>query len=263
MSLAPEPVLLDISPEGVAVVTINRPARKNAVDGFTLQALKDTFETLKGADHVRIVFLRGAHEFFCAGADIATFQDLAQRPREDAEEYGLLTARTVKALHDLPHFTVALVEGGANGLGAAFVCACDWAVMRADAQIRVTGVRLGIAPTVVAPVLISALGARQARALMASAALIDAETALRIGLAQEIAEDQDALESAIKRLSGLALENAPGAVAAVKNYMRNEDAMEESALRHAARAFGASLTSDEAREGLAAQSEKRAPGWDR
>lgn len=263
MSLAPEPILLDISPEGVAVVTINRPAKKNAVDAFTLQALKDAFETLKGADHVRIVFLRGAHEFFCAGADISTFQDLAQRPREDAEEYGLLTARTLKALHDLPQFTVALVEGQANGLGAALACACDWIVMRADAVMRVTGVRLGIAPTVVAPVLISALGVRQARALMASAAPVDAETALRTGLAQEIAETPADLDSAIKRLSGLAIENAPGAVAAVKIYMRNEDAIDDSVLKHAAKAFGASLTSDEAREGLAAQREKRAPEWDR
>lgn len=263
MSLAPEPILLDISPDGVAIVTLNRPTKKNAIDAFALEKLSDSFETLKGADHVRIVFLRGAHEFFCAGADIATFQDLAQRPREDAEAYGLLTARTVKALHDLPQFTVALVEGQANGLGVALACACDWTVMRRDAQMRVTGVRLGIAPTVVAPILISALGARQARALIASAAPIDADGALRIGLAQELVATSADLESALKRLSGLALENAPSAVAAVKKFSHDTESMSDSALRHAARAFGASLTSDEAREGLAALSEKRAPEWDR
>jgi methylglutaconyl-CoA hydratase len=261
MSLAPEPVLLDISPEGVAVVTINRPAKKNAVDAFTLQKLKDTFETLKGADHVRIVFLRGAHEFFCAGGDIATFQDLAQRPLEDAQDYGLLTARTVKALHDLPQFTVALVEGQANGLGAAFVCASDWAVMRADAQIRVTGVRLGIAPTVVAPFLVAAVGPRTARTLIASAAPLDAQGALRIGLAQEIAETRDDLESAMKRLANHAAENAPGAVAAVKKQMQRMEGLEDSALKHAAHIFAQTLTSNEAREGLAAQSEKRSPEW--
>jgi enoyl-CoA hydratase/carnithine racemase len=82
-------------------------------------------------------------------------------------------------------------------------------------------------------------------------------------LVQEIADTREDLEGALKRLSGLALENAPEAVAAVKNHMQRMDALEDSALKHAARVFGQTLTSDEAREGLAAQSEKRAPAWDK
>jgi methylglutaconyl-CoA hydratase len=162
----------------------------------------------------------------------------------------------------LPQFTVALVEGQANGLGVALMCACDWVVVRAGAQMRASGVRLGIAPTVVAPFLVAALGQRMARTLIASAAMLDAEGALRIGLAQEIAQTREDLEGAMKRLSGLAIENAPGAVAAVKKHMQRMDALEESALKAAARVFGQTLTSEEAREGLAAQSEKRAPSWD-
>ena len=64
------PVILDASPSGVAVVMINRPAKKNAFDAATISALRETFETLHSADHVRVVFLRGAGGAFCAGADL-------------------------------------------------------------------------------------------------------------------------------------------------------------------------------------------------
>ena len=58
MSTSPDPVLLDVSPEGIAVVTLNRPEKRNAFDELMIGGLRETFETLKGADHVRAVFLR-------------------------------------------------------------------------------------------------------------------------------------------------------------------------------------------------------------
>jgi methylglutaconyl-CoA hydratase len=64
MSERPEPVLLDVSPEGVAVILLNRPAKNNAIDELLIAGLADALETLKGADHVRVVFLRGAGDNF-------------------------------------------------------------------------------------------------------------------------------------------------------------------------------------------------------
>ena len=70
MTLAPDPVVLEISPEGVAVVMLDRPSRRNALDELTIAQLSEAFDTLAKADHVRIVILKGAGEAFCAGADI-------------------------------------------------------------------------------------------------------------------------------------------------------------------------------------------------
>ncbi|MGE0829784.1 MAG: enoyl-CoA hydratase/isomerase family protein, partial [Hyphomonadaceae bacterium] len=70
MSLAPEPAILDVSPEGVAVVLFNRPAKKNAFDELMIAALQEAFETLRGADHVRVVFIKGQGGAFSAGADL-------------------------------------------------------------------------------------------------------------------------------------------------------------------------------------------------
>ena len=86
------PVILDASPSGVAVVMINRPAKKNAFDAATISALRETFETLHSADHVRVVFLRGAGGAFCAGADLGWMADAAgwseQENVDDARQLG-------------------------------------------------------------------------------------------------------------------------------------------------------------------------------
>ena len=110
MSISPDPVLLDVSPEGIAVVTLNRPEKRNAFDELMIGGLRETFETLKGADHVRVVFLRGAGESFCAGADIDWMQRAAAYTEEDNETDALLLARMLQHLHELPQLQWAAAQ---------------------------------------------------------------------------------------------------------------------------------------------------------
>ncbi len=276
MSLAPDPVVLDVSPEGVAVVLVSRAAKRNAYDEHVLAGLAEAFETLKGADHVRIVFLRGKGADFSAGADIAMMRRQSERLREDNEADALALARLLKAWRDLPQFTCALVSGAAIGASLGFVAAADWAVACDDAKFRFPEVRLGLAPTAVAPYIIEALGARTARGLFASAHAFGAEEALRLGLINERVADEAGLEAAVKRLAGLAFESAPGAVAAAKAIVRDivDDAartrapalpahiVDEHLMKDLARRSAQARSSEEAREGLAAFLEKRAASWD-
>jgi 1,4-dihydroxy-2-naphthoyl-CoA synthase len=97
MSLAPDPVLLDVSAEGVAVVTLNVPEKRNAFDELVIANLTEHFETLKGADHVRVVFLRGAGESFCAGADIEWMRRQGERDREENEADALSTSTNCRS----------------------------------------------------------------------------------------------------------------------------------------------------------------------
>ncbi len=265
MTLAPDPVVLDVSPEGVAVVLINRPAKRNAFDELVIAGLKDAFETLKGADHVRIVFLKGAGDTFSAGADLDWMRRQGERSTHDNEVDALDLARMLKALHDLPHFTVALVDGAAMGGGAGLVAAADWAVATARAQFRFSEVRLGLTPATISPYVVEAIGARHARALFASALPFDAAAALRFGLIHEIVEDASGLDGAMKRLGGLAFENAPGAVADAKRLVAAvaHREIDESVLKDTAKRIAARRASPEGREGLAAFLERRKPSWDR
>lgn len=264
MALAPEPAVLDVSPSGVAVVTLNRPEQRNAFDELTMSALAEHFETLKGADHVRIVFLRGAGEAFSWGDDIAWLRRAAAHSPAENEADALALARLLRRFHDLPQLTVALVHGAAMGSAVGLVAAADWAIATTDTRFRFPEVRLGLTPGVIAPYVIEAMGARATRGLFASALPFDAKDALRYGLVNELAADAAGLDSAMKRFAGLAMEDAPGAIAEAKALVRlavehrSEDALAKEVAKRTARR----MASQELREGVAALLEKRRPEWD-
>jgi len=263
MSLAPDPIVFDVSPEGVAVVLLDRPAKRNAFDEEVISRLADTFETLKGADHVRVVFVRGKGETFCAGADIDWMRRQGERAREDNEADALEMARMFTHLHNLPQLTVALIDGACMGGGIGLVAACDWAVATKAAKFRFSEVRLGLTPATISPFVIEAIGPRRARGLFASGMPFDADAALRYGLIDEVVDNGEGLDSAMARLANFASENAPGAVADAKALVRYvaSHAGDDKLAHETAKRIAARRASAEGREGLAAFLERRAPEW--
>jgi methylglutaconyl-CoA hydratase len=228
-----------------------------------IAALSEHFETLKGADHVRAVFIRGSGETFCAGADIDWMRRGGERTEEDNEADALSLARMLKHLHDLPQLTVALVHGAAMGGGAGLVAACDVAVAVKDAKFRFSEVRLGLTPATISPYVVEAIGPRMARALFASAEGFDGAYAEKIGLAQYTVDDEASLTSMMEQLAVLALAAAPGAVADSKALVRHVAGhdIDDHLLKETARRIAKRRASSEGREGLAAFLEKRKPEW--
>lgn len=263
MTLAPDPVLLEVSPEGVALVTLNKPEKRNAFDELMIANLAEHFETLKGADHVRIVFIRGAGESFCAGADIDWMRRGGERTIEDNEADALGLARMLRHLHELPQLTVAVAQGAAMGGGAGLLAACDVAIALRDTKIRFSEVRLGLTPATIAPFVVEAIGVRQAKALFASAESFDGEYAEKIGLVQYTAEDEAGLAQLMEHLSDLALAAAPDAVADAKALVRfvAQHKIDDTLSRETARRIAHRRASPEGKEGLAAFLEKRKPEW--
>jgi methylglutaconyl-CoA hydratase len=274
MSLEPDPVLLNVSTAGIAVLTLNRPAKRNAFDELMIANLSEHFETLKGADHVRAIFIRGAGESFCAGADIEWMKRGGERTEADNEADALALARMLKHLYDLPQLTVALVHGAAMGGGAGIVAACDVAVAAKDAKFRFSEVRLGLTPATISPYVVAAIGPRWAKALFATGESFDGAYAERVGLVQYTVEDQAGINAMMEHLSGLAMGAAPGAVADAKALVRFlvDDAtrprtltaghvIDEHVIKETARRIAKRRASSEGREGLAAFLEKRNPEW--
>jgi methylglutaconyl-CoA hydratase len=257
------PVLLDISAQGVAMVTLNRPLRKNAFDEAMIDALSEVFETLRVADGVRIVYLKGAGTTFCAGADLAWMERQARHDMAENEADAFALATMLNRLHNLPQFTVALVQGGAFGGGAGLIAACDYAVAIESAKFCFSEVRLGLTPATISPYVIEAIGARQARALFATAMPFDAKRAFELGLVQELAVDMDDLAKREERLADLAFTAAPGAIADAKQLVRDVTGREiDGHLLHTtAKAIAQRRSSAEGKEGLAAFLEKRTPEW--
>lgn len=261
--MSTDPVLLDVSPEGIAVVTLNRPDKRNAFDELMISGLSDTFETLKGADHVRVVFLRGQGDAFCAGADLDWMRRAAEFTEQGNETDALALSRMLRHLQELPQLTVAVVHGAAMGGGAGLVAACDVAVAVKSTKFRFSEVRLGLTPATISPYVVEAIGARWAKALFATAEGFDGTFAERIGLVQYTVEDEAALRPMMEHLSDLAMAAAPGAVRDAKALVRFVDShkIDDGLAKETARRIAARRTSAEGREGLAAFLEKRKPEW--
>lgn len=256
-------VKLAATPEGVATVTLNRPAKKNAFNAEVIAALHEAFETLQGAEGVRLVLLRGAGDAFSAGADLEWMRSAVDWSESDNREDAMALAQMLKALHDLPQLTVALVDGPAFGGGAGLVAACDLAVATERSTFAFSEVKLGLTPATISPYVVAALGPRNAKVLFATGRVFGAVDAQRWGLVQDVVPDAAAFEDLVAGLGEAMLACAPGAVGDAKALVDDvygqeidHGLMEETAKRIARR-----RTSEEGQDGVRAFLERRKPSW--
>lgn len=258
-----ELVRIDSTTDGVVFVTINRPEKRNAFDAATIAALYEAFETLQGADHVRVVFVRGAGGTFSAGADLAWMRDAADWSEGDNRDDAMGLAKMLKALHEVPALTVAIVEGAAMGGGAGIVAACDMAVAVKGTRFAFSEVKLGLIPATIAPYVVEAVGARTARALFMTADLFDAEAALKFGLIGHVLDSADQIDGFVTAFADAMKACAPGAVGDAKRLVHHVAGhrLDGGLMEDTARRIARARVSPEGQEGVRAFLEKRKPNW--
>ncbi|MDB5432812.1 MAG: enoyl-CoA hydratase/isomerase family protein [Caulobacter sp.] len=256
-------VLIEATPEGAVTVTINRPAKKNAFDPTVIGALHEAFETLQNQEHVRVVFLTGAGDAFSAGADLEWMKSSVDYTEDENRADALHLAKMLKALHDIPALTVALVDGPAFGGGAGLVAACDMAVATEGSKFAFSEVRLGLTPATISPYVVAAIGPRNAKLLFATARIFGAEDAQVMGLVNEVVPDAATLAVVKEALSKGMLDCAPGAVGDAKRLVDDVAGREidNDLLHETARRIAARRISEEGQEGVRAFLERRKPSW--
>ncbi len=255
-------VQIDSTTDGIVFITINRPEKKNAFDAATIAALHETFETLHGADRVRAVFIRGAGGTFSAGADLNWMRDAAGWSESDNRDDAMGLAEMLKALHDIPALTVAVVEGNAMGGGAGIVAACDMAVAVEGARFAFSEVKLGLIPATIAPYVVEAIGARRARQLFLTGNSFDADYAAHAGLI-DLVLPEGSVDEFISMLTDSLIGNAPGAMGEAKRLVNDiaHHKIDSSLLDDTAKRIARARVSDEGREGVLAFLEKRKASW--
>lgn len=255
-------VQIDSTTDGVVFVTINRPHKKNAFDAATIAALYEAFETLHGADNVRIVFIRGAGGTFSAGADLGWMRDAIDWSEGDNRDDAMGLAKMLKALHDVPALTVALVEGSAMGGGAGIVCACDMAVAVEGARFAFSEVKLGLIPGTIAPYVIEAVGARRARQLFLTANIFDADYAAHAGIIDMVLPE-GSIDEFISMLTDSLTQNAPRAMGDAKRLVNDiaGQKIDRGLMEETAKRIARARVSEEGQEGVRAFLEKRTPRW--
>lgn len=260
----PQSVLLDVTPGELAVITINRPEKKNAFDRETINALSEMFDLLaKNTDEVRIVMLRGAGDTFCAGGDLNWMKNAAGYTREQNIEDAEALAGMLYKLFHLPQLTIALVKGAAMGGGSGLVAACDVAIAVKDTKFSFSEVKLGLTPATISPFVVRAIGPKWAKALFATAEGFDARFAHMIGLVQYVVDTADELDDMAEYVAKLGFSAAPGAIADAKELVDDVAGhkIDHGLMHDLAKRIAHRRASDEGQEGLAAFLEKRKPSW--
>ncbi len=256
-------VLIDATPDGVATVTINRAERRNAFNAEVIGALREAFETLEGADGVRVIFVRGAGGTFSAGADLEWMRDAIDHTEADNREDAMEMARMLKHLHGLPMLTVALVEGSAFGGGAGLAAACDMAIATSDARFAFSEVKLGLVAATVSPYVVAAVGPRRARGLFALGHTFDADHACRFGLIDQVVEGPEGLSAAKEAIITDIMACGPEAVGESKRLVdhvagRHTD---HALMTDTAHWIARVRVGPEGQEGVRAFLERRRPSW--
>jgi enoyl-CoA hydratase/carnithine racemase len=243
----------------VATVTLNRPERHNAINLAMWQAFSRLMPALAADPSVGVVVLRGpAGGPFSAGADISEFSTLRRTP-EHAQRYGDAVASGEGAILQFPKPTIALVEGFAIGGGSQVALACDLRVCAPGARFGITPAKLGIVYGLQSTArLVEVVGAAWASYILFTAELIDAATALRIGLVHEVRDDADAraaeLATILADRAQVSLLGGKALIAKVSAGVRDED---DDVRQH----YYDSLHSPEYAEGVEAFLAKRAPDF--
>ncbi|HYF96148.1 MAG TPA: enoyl-CoA hydratase-related protein [Symbiobacteriaceae bacterium] len=242
--------------DGIMTLTINRPQVRNAVNPEVWLALGEHLDRARSDDAVRVVIITGAGEkAFVAGADIAYM-----RERTVADVLGGLGQEVYDKIERLPKPVIAAVNGYALGGGCELALACDIRIAATTAAFGQPEVNFGIIPGAGGTQrLVRVLGLGRAKHLLLTGEIIDAAEALHIGLVSRLSEPADLLADA-HALAQRLITKGPLALGLIKAAaLAATDADQRTGLMLERLAQAVAFSSADAREGLAAFLEKRAP----
>jgi methylglutaconyl-CoA hydratase len=247
---------------GVLTLTLDGPERRNALNDEAMAAFDAALDRAEQDTAVRAVVLAAVGTSFCAGMDVSQLRDGTSRTPHDILAHVMKTAESMSRLATLNKPTVAAVQGSAWGGGVGLVAACDIAIASETARFALTEVRLGLLPSLVAPMMVAAIGLRAARRLLLTGQSIDAHEALRLGLVhQVVAPDQ--LAAAVAETARQLKAGSTATIAATKRLLADPAIKfpDPQSVRAIAELTMAHRESPDAREGIAAFLEKRKPSW--
>ena len=246
---------------GIATITINRPKALNALNLDTVTELKDAIEKIAVDKAVKVVVITGAGEkSFVAGADI---KEMATKTPAEGREWGQFGQNVFTEIENMPQPVIAAINGFCLGGGCELSCACDIRYASENAKFGQPEVGLGITPGFGGTQrLTRVVGRGQAKELIYTGGMIDAEAAKAIGLVNKVVP-QEELMPAVLKLAGKIAKNAPVAVQLSKaaiNRGINCDVV--TGIAYEAEVFGLCFSTNDQKEGMAAFVEKRKPTFE-
>jgi enoyl-CoA hydratase/carnithine racemase len=251
--------LLRADAGGVAWLTLNRPAARNALSMALLTALDAALIAIAGDPSVRVVVIGAAGPVFCAGHDLREMRANPGRAATAAlfAQCSAVMTRIVR----LPKPVIARVHGIATAAGCQLVASCDLAVAAEDARFATPGVNIGLFCSTPMVALSRNVGRKAAMEMLLTGDLIDANHAREIGLVNRVVPP-DALDSAVAALAAQIAGKSARTLAIGKEAFYRQAEMDlDAAYAFAAEAMTRNMLANDAAEGIEAFLGKRAPVW--
>jgi enoyl-CoA hydratase len=251
-------ILFEADSHGVALVTVNRPEKRNALNQATIAELDEAFERIEDDRAIRALILTGAGEkAFIAGADI---RELAETSAAEAESLSVKGQLVFRRLETMRKPSVAAINGYALGGGLELAMCCTVRIASSDAVLGQPEVKLGVPPGYGATQRLPRLiGRGRALDMLLSAEPINAAEAHRIGLVNHVVQKDELLSFSGAWLAKV-LANGPLALGLTMHAVDTGlDYGIDAGLRFEAMAFGLAAASADRTEGTRAFLEKRAP----
>lgn len=254
-----QPFLLRNDKDGVAHVSLNRPAQFNALSWSMLEALIAEFDRIAWDESIRVIVLSGEGKAFCAGHDLKEMR--ATHTLEFQQALFRLCGQFMMKLIGMPQPVIARVHGIATAAGCQLVSMCDLAVAADVARFAVSGINVGLFCATPGVGLSRNLGRKKAFEMLVTGEFIDAAEALRQGLVNRVVP-LEALDDEIAGLTASICAKSPVAIRMGKQlYYRQLEMGLDAAYQAAAETMACNMMSEDAAEGIDAFIAKRPPQW--
>jgi enoyl-CoA hydratase/carnithine racemase len=252
-------VLLRHDETGIATLTFNRPAARNALSMELMRMLDAELAAIADDPTIHVVILAAAGPGYCAGHDMREMR--ATPTREAYEAVFTQCGQLMQRIIALPKPVIARVHGAASAAGCQLVATCDLAIAGEAARFATPGVNIGLFCSTPMVALTRAVGRKAAMEMLLTGDLIDAHHAREIGLVNRVVPDAD-LDAAVVALARQIASKSPLTVAIGKEaFYRQAECDLATAYAQMAEVMTRNMLARDAEEGIDAFLEKRAPVW--
>jgi enoyl-CoA hydratase/carnithine racemase len=241
-----------------AVVTLNRPARRNALSLALMLELTACLDEIGRAAEIRAVILEAAGKVFCSGHDLS---EMTGRTIAEYRRIFDVCSELMMKLHAIPQPVIAQVQGIATAAGCQLVAACDLAIAAEEAAFATPGVKIGLFCTTPMVELTRAIGRKRALQMLLTGELVDARTAADWGLINQVTPAAE-LQTATRKLASKVAEASPLVVGIGKQAFYTQiDLDQPKAYAYAKEVISMNALAADAQEGIGAFLGKRTPCW--
>jgi methylglutaconyl-CoA hydratase len=257
-----EPLVLFEVTNRVGYITLNRPAKRNALNFEFVQEIKNTFERAEQDETCKVIVLQATGDAFCAGADLAYLQQLQQNTYAENLSDSEHLMHLFKAIYTSKKIVIAQVNGAAIAGGSGLATVCDFCFATPHSTFGYTEVKIGFVPAIVMVFLVRKVSEKMAKQLLLTGDVFEAQKALEFGLINEIVPADKIAETVFAFAQKLCVQTSAQSTGMVKEMLAQvQEITLEEGLQYAANMNAAARNTEDCKKGIAAFLTKQKLTW--